>query len=168
VRAPLLLTLAALALPAGVASAEPSSPPSSSAPSGVTVAASLGAGAEMGLDQGKAGLLELEVAGGWEHAPTRLRPELGLAVGVAPGSTFALRPGLRAGLAEVPVWLRAALDFSTANHAGLHARWILFGAAWELRVNTTLSFDLGLDFGVPLTGAGGVPILLRAGGTFRL
>ena len=169
VRALLLLTLSALAWSAGAARAQSSGPAASpSAPSGVTVAASLGAGGEMGLDQGKAGLLELELAGGWEHEPTRLRPELALALGVAPEATIAIRPGLRAGLAEVPVWLRLAVDFSSARRRGLHARWLLFGAAWELQFNTTLAFDLGLDFGLPLRGSGGVPILIRAGGTFRL
>lgn len=166
-RALLLLTLTALACTAGVARAEPLGPPTP-APSGLVLAASLAAGGEMGLDQGKAGVLELELAGGWEHEPTRLRPELAVAFGVAPESAFALRPGIRAGLAEVPVWLRGAIDFSTAKGHGLHARWLLFGAAWELRVNTELAFDLGLEFGVPLSGAAGVPILLRAGGTFRL
>jgi hypothetical protein len=167
VRALLLLTLSALAWSAGAARAEPASA-ASSAPSGLVMAASLGAGGEMGLDQGKAGLFELELAGGWEHEPTRLRPELALALGFAPDSHLALRPGLRAGLAEVPVWLRAALDFSSSRHHGLHARWLLFGAAWELRINTSLAFDLGLEFGVPLAGSAGVPILLRGGGTFRL
>jgi len=85
VRALLLLTLSALAWSAGAARAQSSGPAASpSAPSGVTVAASLGAGGEMGLDQGKAGLLELELAGGWEHEPTRLRPELALALGKEP------------------------------------------------------------------------------------
>jgi hypothetical protein len=167
VRPLLVLTFSALAWSAGVARAEPSGA-STAAPTGVTVSASLGAGGEMGLSEGKAGLLELEVAGGWEHEASRVRPELALALGVAPSSSLALRPGLRAGLADVPVWLRAALDFSTAKRHGLHARWLLLGAAWELRVTTTLAFDLGLEFGVPLTGAGGVPIMLRGGGTFRI
>jgi hypothetical protein len=167
VRAFLLLTLSALAGSAGVARAEPP-PASPSAPSGLVVATSLGAGGEMGLDQGKGGLFELELAGGWEHQPTRLRPELALALGVAPDTHVAIRPGLRAGLAEVPIWLRAALDLSSSRHHGLHPRWLLFGAAWELRLNTTLAFDLGLEFGVPLAGSAGVPILIRGGGTFRL
>ena len=50
----------------------------------------------------------------------------------------------------------------------MHARWLLFGAAWELRFNTPLAFDLGLDFGVPLASSAGVPLMLRGGGTFRL
>jgi hypothetical protein len=168
-RALLLLTLSALAWSAGAARAEPATASNAtSAPIGLVAAASLGAGGEMGLDQGKTGLFELELAGGWEHEPTRLRPELALALGFAPDTHVAVRPGLRAGLAEVPVWLRAALDLSSSRQHGLHARWLLFGAAWELRLNTTLAFDLGLEFGVPLTGSAGVPILLRGGGTFRL
>ena len=166
-RASLLLTLSSLACFAGEARADPAGP-STSAPSGLTLAASLGAGGEMGLEHGKTGLLELELAGGWEHAASRLRPELAIALGVAPESSLAVRPGLRAGLADVPIWLRAALDFSTARASGLHARWLLFGASWELQVNTSLAFDLGLEFGVPLASSAGVPILLRGGGTFRL
>jgi hypothetical protein len=164
----------ALALSGGAARAQPADPPpvvavaSPSAPTGLTVSASLAAGGETGMSSGKAGLLELELAGGWEHEPTRLRPELAIAIGVAPETSFAIRPGLRAGLAEVPIWLRAALDFSTARGQGLHLRWLLLGVAWELRVNTQLAFDLGLDFGVPLASPAGVPLMLRGGGTFRL
>jgi hypothetical protein len=167
VRALLLFTLSALAWSAGAARAEPTTA-SPSAPIGLVAGVSLGAGGEMGLDQGKAGLFELELATGWEHGPTRLRPEVALALGFAPDLHVAVRPGLRAGLAEVPVWLRAALDLSSSRHHGLHPRWLLFGAAWELRLNTTLAFNLGLEFGVPLAGSAGVPILFRGGGTFRL
>jgi hypothetical protein len=169
-----LLILSALALSAGAARAQPADPQpavpaeSSSAPNGLAVSASLAAGGETGMSRGKAVLLELELAGGWEHEPTRLRPELAIAIGVAPEASFAIRPGLRAGLAEVPVWLRAAIDFSTARDRGLKLRWLLLGVAWELKVNTLLAFDLGLDFGVPLTGTAGVPLMLRGGGTFRL
>jgi len=173
VRALPLLTCCALALAAGAAQAQPdptdpTATASPSALSGLTVAASIGAGGETGMTQGKAGLLELEVAAGWEHQPTRLRPELALALGVAPESSIAIRPGLRAGLAQVPIWLRAAIDFSTARDGGMHTRWLLFGAAWELQFNTSLAFDLGLDFGIPLASSSGVPLMLRAGGTFRL
>jgi hypothetical protein len=165
---PLLLSCA-LALSARAASAQAGDPAGSpSAPTGLTLAASGAAGGETGLSSGKSGLLELELAAGWEHQPTRLRPELAIAFGVAPESSFAVRTGLRAGLAEVPVWLRAAVDFSTARRRGAHARWLLFGAAWELQLNTLLALDLGVDFGVPLSDAAGVPIMLRAGGTFRL
>ena len=159
-----LCILCALALSAGVARAQPGPP----APTGLTLAASVAGGVETGMATGKAGLLELELAAGWEHEPTRLRPELAVALAFAPDSSVALRPGLRAGLAEVPIWLRVALDFSTARGDGLHARWVLFGAAWELRLNTLLALDLGLDFGIPLAGSAGVPLMLRAGGTFRL
>ena len=159
-RLPLLL-LSALALLGGTARAQP-------APSGPTVQASLAVGGETGMASGKSGLLELELAAGWEFQATRLRPELAVAFGVTPESAIAFRPGLRAGLAEVPVWLRAAIDFSTARRHGLHARWALFGGAWEFRVNSALAFDLGIDFGIPMASSAGVPILLRAGGTFRL
>jgi hypothetical protein len=173
VRALPLLTCCALALGAGAAQAQPdptapTAAGSPSAPSGLVFAASLGAGGETGMTQGKAGLLELEVAAGWEHQATRLRPELAVVLGVAPESSVAIRPGLRAGLAQVPVWLHAAIDFSTARDEGLHTRWLLFGAAWEIQFNTALAFDLGFDFGIPLASSSGVPLMLRAGGTFRL
>jgi hypothetical protein len=169
-----LLIISALASSAGVARAQAAAPvpaeaePVPSGPSGASLSATLGAGGETGLSTGRSGLLELELTGGWEHRATRLRPELGLVLGVAPENSMAIRAGLRAGLAEVPIGLRAAIDVSNARHRGLHARWILLGGAWELRVTTLLSFTVGLDFGVPLSGSAGVPILFRGGGTFSL
>jgi hypothetical protein len=165
VRPPLVL-LAALALAlASPADAQPSG--GSSPGSGLAIGASLGAGGETGMASGRSGLLELELAGGWEHEPTRLRPELAVALGFAPESSLAIRPGLRAGLTDVPVWLRAALDFSTSRRRGIHARWALFGGAWELRLNSLLALDLGLDFGIPMSQTAGVPVMLRFGATFR-
>jgi hypothetical protein len=166
VRAPLLI--AACVLAASLA-APARAQETSQAPSGLVLGASMAAGGEMGLSQGQAGLLELELLAGWEHAQTRLQVELGAAVGFGPSASFALRPGLRYGLEGLPVALRAALDFSNArsDSNALHARWLLLGAAWELRFTSLFSLSVGIDSGVPLSGTAGVPFLLRVGGTFR-
>jgi hypothetical protein len=164
-----LLIACALVSSASAAQAQPADQAAAStAPTGLTVAASIAAGGETGLSSGKSGLLELELATGWEFPSTRLRPEVAVALGLSPATSFSVRTGLRAGLNDVPVWLRAAIDFSSARSRGTHARWILFGAAWQLQLNTQLALDVGLDFGVPLSSSAGVPIMLRGGGTFRL
>jgi hypothetical protein len=141
----------------------------SAAPSGFSLAASVAAGGELGLSEGKSGLLELELLAGWEHAPTRLQGELAVAFGFGSAGSLALRPGLRYRLEELPIALRAALDLSNARTVenGLHARWLLLGAAWELRFTSLFSLSAGLDTGVPLAGSAGVPFLIRLGGTFR-
>jgi hypothetical protein len=141
----------------------------SSVPSGVTASLSLAGGAELGLasNAGGAGLGELEGAIGYEFESVGLRPELGLVIGLAPGSDFAFRPGVRLALPGVPLQFRAALDASTARVSGLSWRWLLLGVATELRFTSTLALFGELDSGAPLNSRAGLPLLFRAGAAFR-
>jgi hypothetical protein len=159
--------IAACALAAFLATPARAQEPSH-APSGLELAASIAAGGEMGLSSGKAGLLELELLGGWEHAPTRLAAELAVAFSFGAENSLAVRPGLRYRLEQLPISLRAALDLSNArsDSNGLHARWLLFGAAWEVRFTSLFALSAGLESGIPLAGTAGVPFLVRVGGTF--
>jgi len=175
---PTLLLLAAcvaLALPVQALgqAAEPAAPSAASAPSTLVLGGSLAGGAELGLASGKAGLFEMELLAGWDipgsAAGTGLviRPELALALGAAPDGHVALRPGVRVAIPTTPLWLRGAFDWSTARGKGPTWRWALVGAAWEIRMTSFLGFDFEVDTGVPVSGRAGLPLLLRAGATFR-
>jgi hypothetical protein len=164
------LPLAALAL------ALASSPAASSAqdgaagpvtPLGATFTATLGGGGEVGLSSGKAGVLEAEVAAGWELASLGLRPELAIAIGLAPDTNLALRPGVRWSVPESPLQLRVALDRSNAREGGFRWRWLLVGLAAEIRVTSLLGLYAEIDSGAPLSDRAGVPLLLRGGASFR-
>lgn len=144
---------------AGVASAV-------DAPTGVVFTAGVGAGAELGLGDRKAGVAESELSLGWEHAPTGIRPELGLGIGFAPDGHFAVRPGLRWVAPELPIQFRAALDWSNAR-GERRWRWLLIGAAFELRWTSAFSLYAGLDIGAPLGAETGMPLLARGGAAFR-
>jgi hypothetical protein len=167
----------ALAAPAAAlgqsatASASPDAP--ADALEGLVATASLAGGVEAGLEHGKAGLLELELLAGWEIPSTvvrtgfTVRPEIALALGSSPDSHVAFRPGLRVSIPETPLWLRAAGDWSNARGKDPRWRWVLVGVAWEVRVTSYLGLSLEADTGVPLSGSAGLPLLLRAGATFR-
>lgn len=137
-------------------------------PGQLVVTGSVGAGGELGLAAGeKTGVVEIEVTGGYEFRSLALRPELGLTLGLAPDTHFAIRPGIRWTLPDMPLQLRAALDF--ANSRGkTEWRWLLLGAAVEIRLTGVFGLFAGIDSGVPLAGAAGVPFLVRAGASFRL
>lgn len=129
---------------------------------------SLGAGGELGLDDGeKAGVVELEGTVGYELAGTGARPELGFALGAAPDSHVAIRPGVRFTLPVVPLQLRAALDASTSRDGDLRWRWLLVGVGYEVRFTSLLGFFGGLDSGFKLSSGAGVPLLIRAGISLR-
>jgi hypothetical protein len=137
------------------------------APTGLTASASLGAGGELGLESGKAGVFELELAVGYEFADIGLRPELAVAFGLEPDSNVAIRPGLRFELPGLPVQLRAAFDASTSRGGDLHWRWLLLGAAAELRLTGLFGLFAEVDTGAKLSSNAGLPLLLRAGASFR-
>src|SRR5512138_182632 len=87
---PLALAAALLSLSAAPSSAqEPAPAPVST---GLTATVAMGGGGELGLDSGKAGVLEIEAAVGYELTSVGLRPELALAFGLAPDTNVALRP----------------------------------------------------------------------------
>ncbi|HEY6099857.1 MAG TPA: hypothetical protein VIW03_10530 [Anaeromyxobacter sp.] len=158
-----LAVLVALA-PLATTAAEPALPPMEA---GFTATAAMGGGGELGLKSGKAGVLELEAAMGWEFQSLGLRPELAAALGVAPDSHLAFRPGVRWTIPGFPIQLRAAVDASNARSSDFHWRWLLIGAAGEVRITSLLGFYGEIDTGAPLGSGAGLPLLLRAGASFR-
>jgi hypothetical protein len=161
-RLPSLAVAAALALAAGRATAQ-----EGGRTGPLTLSASIAGGAELGLDEGKPGVTEAEVAAGIELEDVGLRGEVGLALGLAPDSHVALRPGLRYRLPGMPLQLRAAVDGSTSRGNGFRWRWILVGIAAELRITSLMGLFGELDTGVPLNRDAGLPLLIRGGASFR-
>jgi hypothetical protein len=165
-----LLLCALVAAPALVSAQDPAGT-KTAAPSGFTFTSSLGSGGELGLDskyaKGKSGVFELELLAGYDLEAIALRPELGLVVGLAPDSNLALRPGVRWQLAGLPIQLRAALDASDARDTSWRWRWLLVGAATEIRVTSLLGLFAEADTGIPLSRTSGLPLLLRGGASFR-
>jgi hypothetical protein len=159
-----LVLLLVAAAPLATLAQEPGPTPIST---GLTASVALGGGAELGLDDGDAGVLELEAAVGWEFESAGLRPELAVAFGVAPDGHVALRPGLRWTLPDVPVQLRVAVDASNARDTGLRWRWLLVGAAAEIRFTSLLGLYGEIDTGAPLGSESGLPLLVRGGASFR-
>lgn len=160
------IALAALLAPAAAGAAQKEAAGAES-PGGLTVTGSLAGGSELGLSSGQAGLLEAEAIVGYEFQPTGLRPELGAVLGLAPSGHLGLRPGLRWSLPAVPIQLRAALDWSNVRD-DFAWRWLLLGAAGEIRMTSLFGLFVEFDTGAPLTGHAGVPLLLRVGASFRL
>ena len=173
----LIAACAALASPslasAQAGRAESSDRSAQGGPTALVLGGSLGGGVELGLGHGKAGLLELELLAGWDieasaaRTGLTIRPELALALGAAPDGHVALRPGVRVAVPATPLWLRAAADWSTARGKDPAWRWVLLGAAWEIRMTSFLGFSFEVDTGFPVTNRSGLPLLLRAGATFR-
>lgn len=135
-------------------------------PSGLVLSAGVGGGVELGMKDEKAGLAEIELSLGWEHAGTGLRPELAAGLGFAPDSHVAVRPGLRWCAPEIPVQLRVALDWSNAREEK-RWRWLLVGGAFELRWTSAFSLVAGLDLGFPVGANTGLPLIARGGASFR-
>jgi hypothetical protein len=160
---PLALAAALLSLAAPSAAQESPAPVST----GLTATVAMGGGGELGLDSGKAGVLEIEAAVGYEVTSVGLRPELALAFGLAPDTNVALRPGVRWTLPEFPIQLRAAIDLSNARDSGLRWRWLLVGAAAEIRLTSLFGLYGEIDTGAPLNSKAGLPLLLRGGASFR-
>jgi hypothetical protein len=154
--------VAALAAPA--LAQEPEPQPLST---GLTALVSLGGGAELGLEEGKNGVLETEVTVGWEIESIGLRPELAAVLGLAPDGHVALRPGFRWSLPALPIQLRVALDASNARDTDLRWRWLLVGAAAEVRLTGLLGLYGEIDTGAPLGSEAGLPLLVRGGASFR-
>ncbi|HEX9049975.1 MAG TPA: hypothetical protein VF841_05520 [Anaeromyxobacter sp.] len=162
---PILLALALSALSPLRSAAQDVAP--APAPTGLTATVSLGGGGELGLSSGKAGVLEIEGAIGYDFTSVGLRPEVALALGLQPDTNVALRPGVRWSIPEFPIQLRAALDLSNARDSGLRWRWLLVGAAAELRITGLFGLYGEIDTGAPLNSRAGLPLLLRGGASFR-
>jgi hypothetical protein len=157
------VALLALA-PAGGGAAEPGPQPLSS---GLTLSASFAGGGELGLKAGKAGVAEVEVAVGWEIESVGLRPEIAASLGIAPDRHVAVRPGVRWTIPAFPIQLRAAVDASNARSTDFHWRWLLIGAAAEIRFTNLIGLYGEIDTGAPLGSGAGLPLLLRGGASFR-
>jgi hypothetical protein len=154
-------TFALAALAAALALA-----PSASRGDGLVFNGSLAAGGELGLDVADTGVVELELAGGYDFVDVGLRPELAIAFGFQPDGNVALRPGVRWLLPGGPIQLRAALDVSNSR-GEWDWRWLLLGAAIELRVTGTFGLFAEVDSGFPLNRDAGVPLMARGGASFR-
>jgi hypothetical protein len=163
-RRPLLTCLVSLAL-APVAAAQEGA--AGGVPTGLTASAALGGGGELGRESGKAGVLEIEATVGYEIGSSGIRPELAATFGVAPDSHVGLRPGVRWTIPAFPIQLRVALDASNARGATFGWRWFLVGAAAEMRLTSLLGLFGEIDTGAPISSDAGLPLLLRAGASFR-
>jgi hypothetical protein len=147
--------------------ARPADPTPSSKPMGLIVSADLGGGGQLGTGSAydPPGIFELEVGVAYDIV-FGIAPQLTMVLGMAPGASFAIRPGIEWFIPETPFYLRAAIDAS--SQVGYMAwRWMLFGAGASLRITDTLGFMGEFDSGFPLSGGAGVPLIVRAGAFAR-
>jgi hypothetical protein len=136
---------------------------------GPVFTASLGGGAELGLDDDeRAGIGEVEITAGWDFADLSVRPELAVVFGREPDTHAGVRAGLRYLFRDTPFQLRAAIDWSSARNEDLFfRRWILLGAAAEFRITGHFGLFAEFDTGIPLRDEAGVPVLFRGGASLR-
>ncbi len=158
------LAAALLLLPAVALAAEPSAP---SKPLGFAVTANLGGGGQLGTGSAydPPGIFELEVGISCDVA-FGISPQLAMALGMAPGASFAIRPGVAWYIPETPFYLRASFDAST-QVGWLAWRWMLLGGGAALRITDVLGVMGEFDSGFPLSSGAGVPLLVRAGAIIR-
>jgi hypothetical protein len=140
----------------------------STLPYGVTISADLGGGGRLGggSQYTSRGIFEGEVTAGYDLA-MGIRPELSVMLGLAPHSYAGLRLGVHYSVADSPFYARFALDGSTERGTA-RWRWLLGGAGGEVRLTDVLGGFAEADLGIPLSSGAGVPVLIRAGVTFRL
>lgn len=143
--------------------------PASAQDGGPAFTASLGGGAELGLDDGeKAGVGEVEATAGWEFESIGVRPEVAFVFGLQPDTHAGLRAGLRYFLRDSPIQLRAAMDWSSARNEDLwFRRWLLLGVGAEFRITRGFGLFAEFDSGIPLRDGAGVPLLFRGGFSIR-
>jgi hypothetical protein len=158
------LAAALLALPGA---ARPADPPADTRPIGLVLSADLGGGGQLGTGSAydPPGVFELEVGVAYEVF-FGLAPQLSMVLGMAPGASFAIRPGLEWFIPETPFYLRAAFDAST-QVGYLAWRWMLLGGGAAIRITDVLGFLVEADSGFPLSSGAGVPLLVRAGAFAR-
>jgi hypothetical protein len=165
--APLALALVALGLvPAPALAQYGGAGPDPGWRGGPVVLFSMGGGGAVGVgtQYTRSSILEWELTTGYD-LPYGFRPEVSIAFAAAPASGVALRPGLHYEMEGVPVYLRGALDWSTARSTGW--RWLLAGAGSEVRLTGNLGAFAEGDIGIPLKGGVGLGLMLRAGLTVR-
>jgi hypothetical protein len=139
-------------------------------PAGASIRTDLGGGGTLGSGSSytPSGVFEGEIAGGYD-VWNGVTPQLALVLGMAPGSYAGLRLGVEVPLPAilaVPVYARAALDLSSSR-GFMRARWLLAGAGVEMRLTDLVGAFAEVDLAVPLTTGAGLPLLARAGTTFR-
>jgi hypothetical protein len=147
----------------------PAAPPTSSAaPLGVVLSADLGGGGRLGgaSEFTPRGVFEGEVTAGYDLV-AGFRPEVSALLGVTPRSYVGLRLGIHYSLPDMPFYVRVAVDGSTSRGPA-RWRWLLAGAGGEVQLTDVLGGFAEADLGLPLTSGAGLPVLLRAGITFRL
>lgn len=154
-----MLAAAILALP-GLAAAQASSP---SDPPRLHLDVNLGGGGQLGAGSAYSppAIFELEAGVAYEVF-AGIAPQVSFVLGMSPGTTFAIRPGLSWFVPETPFFLRTAFDAST-QVGYLAWRWLLLGGGFALRVTDAFGFMAEVDSGFPLGNGVGVPLLVRAG-----
>jgi hypothetical protein len=158
------LAAALVLMPAAALAADPAP---SSKPVGLAVTANLGGGGQLGAGSAydPPGIFELEVGVAYDVF-LGIAPQLTMVLGMSPGASFAIRPGLEWFIPETPFYLRAAFDAST-QVGYLAWRWMLLGGGAALRITDVLGVMGEFDSGFPLSSGAGVPILVRAGAIIR-
>jgi hypothetical protein len=136
--------------------------------SGFVLGFDLGGGTTFGAGSRytSAGRFDGELSVGYEF-PYGIRPEIAVALGIAPGQFFAIRPGVHVAIPETPFYVRGALDWTTISGVGTW-RWLIAGAGGEIRLTGVLSGFAEVDLGLPVRSNTGVETLLRAGISVRL
>ncbi len=162
-----ILLLAAATLLALPGPARPAEPSGGSGPSGLVVSATLGGGGQLGAGSAYSppSVFELEAGVAYELF-AGIAPQLTMVLGMSPGTSFAIRPGLEWFVPDTPFYLRAAFDAST-QIGYLNWRWLLLGGGFDLRITDVFGVLVELDSGVPLAYGVGVPLLVRAGAFAR-
>ncbi len=155
-----VLAAAILALP-GLAASQASSP------AGLHLDVNLGGGGQLGAGSAYSppAIFELEAGVAYEVF-AGIAPQVSFVLGMSPGTTFAIRPGLSWFVPETPFYLRTAFDAST-QIGYLAWRWLLLGGGFALRVTDAFGFMAEVDSGFPLGNGVGVPLLVRAGAFVR-
>jgi hypothetical protein len=74
---------------------------------------------------------------------------------------------VRISLPGYPLQLRVALDGANARDQDFGWRWLLVGAAAEVRFTSLLGLYVEVDTGAKLSSDAGLPLLVRAGASFR-
>ena len=136
-------------------------------PAGLVLSANIGGGGQVGTGSAydPPSVFELEVGVAYEVL-FGIAPQLSMVLGMSPGTSFAIRPGLEWFIPETPFYLRAAVDAST-QVGYLEWRWLLLGAGFALKITDVLGFMVEGDSGFPLASGVGVPLLVRAGAFAR-
>jgi hypothetical protein len=136
--------------------------------SGFVLSFDLGGGTTLGggSQYTPRGRFESELIAGYEF-PVGIRPEFGLVLGMAPNSHVGLRPGVHIALPNLPLYFRAALEWSSID-GPLQLRWLQGGVGAETRLTGMLSGFAEFDLGMPLQNDSGVTVLVRAGIAVRL